>query len=176
MNCNVCHNNTVTGKRNDLNPTCAACHNGTDAPTGSYVAVADKSFHVNGVVDVVFTNDKIRSKAQVRDDIFDVPELTNNWVRMNSYKLPDGSSYDESPDTLANMSANYGGWTDTAVTRYSGQPEEMTQPAGTCLISCHLWEKGRVDKQPVYWYENSRHNPDTSKHLMCIDCHTRLPK
>jgi hypothetical protein len=37
----------------------------------------------------------------------------------------------------------------------------------TCQISCHLWEAGRVDKVPSQWHSGS---------VMCIDCHTRLPK
>ena len=72
-----------------------------------------------------------------------------------------------------NLAASYGGWTTTDVVRYAGLPEEMTQPARTCLVSCHLWEKGRVDKYPVHWDDNSIHGPQP---IMCIDCHTRLPK
>ncbi len=185
MTCYVCHNSTVTGKGNDLNPVCGACHNDTDAPAMGTMTVANTNFHVNGTPDVVFMAEKVRSKAQVRDDLFDVPELANNWVRHDAdgdgntvtdpddYKAADGASFDESPDTLANMAADYGGWTTTDVVRYSGQPEEMTQPARTCLISCHLWEKGRVDKYPVHWDDNSIHG---TQPIMCIDCHTRLPK
>ncbi len=161
MSCYVCHNDTVTARYNDLDPVCGACHNSTDAPLMGTLTIADKSKHINGVRDVVFMREKVRSKAQVRDDIFDVSELSSNWSRMNNYKLPDGSSFDESPDTLFNMSATYGGYNAATM---------------TCMVSCHLWEEGRVDKYPVHWYENSRHNPDLSKHLMCIDCHTRLPK
>jgi len=173
MTCYVCHNGTVTAKGNDLNPLCATCHDDVKAPLMGTLTVASTNLHVNGVPDVVFMAEKVRSKAQVRDDLFDVLELSNNWTRTNSYKQADGSSFDESPDTLANLAASYGGWTTTDVVRYAGLPEEMTQPARTCLVSCHLWEKGRVDKYPVHWDDNSIHGPQP---IMCIDCHTRLPK
>jgi hypothetical protein len=122
------------------------------------MVVANTNIHVNGQPDVVFVDEKIRSKAQLRDDIADVPEVTNNWSRVNNYKQNDGSSYDESPDTLRNMATAYGGWNSTEK---------------TCMISCHLWEAGRVDKYPIDWIDNSIHGPQP---IMCIDCHTRLPK
>jgi hypothetical protein len=122
------------------------------------MVVADKRYHVNGVADVAFVPENIRSKAQVRDDLLEVPELSDNWSRIGGYKVNDGSSYDEQPDTLANIAAAYGGWNSTDK---------------TCMISCHLWEIGRVDKYPVDWIDNSIHGPQP---IMCIDCHTRLPK
>ena len=189
MNCNVCHASTVTAKYNakHLNTVTAKhscsttdCHAAVASPTATDKAVgnaaaeiADKRFHVNGTRDVVFFNEIVRSKAQVRDDLLDVSEIANNWARVNGYKAADGSSYDVQPDTLANLASSMGGWTTTDVTVYAGQPEEMTQPARTCLISCHLWEAGRVDKSPVHWEDNAH---DGSAPLMCIDCHTRLPK
>ena len=105
-----------------------------------------------------FLAEKTRSKAQVRDNLSDVPELADNWVRVNGYKQADGSSYEEPPQTLAAMASMHGGWN-------SGDK--------TCMISCHLWESGRVDKYPVDWIDNSRYGAQT---LMCIDCHSRLPK
>jgi predicted CxxxxCH...CXXCH cytochrome family protein len=181
MSCYVCHNDTVTQKANALATTqdgpgggshtgCSDCHSDTGNPDvgDAALVIADKSKHVNGVRDVVFMREKVRSKAQVRDELLDVPELSINWERQNGYKAPDGSSYDEAPTTLFDYVGGDGSYNTT--TMYGYNPATMT-----CQISCHLWEDNRVDKYPVHWYENSRHNPDTSKHLMCIDCHTRLP-
>jgi predicted CxxxxCH...CXXCH cytochrome family protein len=158
--CYVCHNNTVTERYNDQATRCNPCHDGTNtiAPTMGDMVVADKSFHVNGVADVVFAKENVRSKAQVRDDLFDIPELSENWNRIGGYKANDGSSYDEQPDTLYNMASLHGGW---------------DAPTKTCQISCHLWETGRVDKYPAHWIDNSIHG---AQPIMCIDCHTRLPK
>jgi hypothetical protein len=113
--------------------------------------------------------EKVRSKAQVRDELLDVPELSINWTRNNGYKAPDGSSYDESPTTLFDYVGGDG--TYNATTMYGYNSTTMN-----CQISCHLWEDGRVDKYPVHWVDNSRWGDDSSKHIMCIDCHTRLPK
>jgi predicted CxxxxCH...CXXCH cytochrome family protein len=156
--CYVCHNATVNAKPNDQATLCKTCHDDTVAPLMGDMVVADKSFHVNGVNDVVFVNEAIRSKAQVRDELMDVPELSENWTRVGVYKANDGSSYDEQPKTLDQMAVDHGGW---------------DAPSKTCTISCHLWEAGRVDKYPVHWIDNSRYGAQT---LMCIDCHTRLPK
>ncbi|NJC88034.1 MAG: CxxxxCH/CxxCH domain-containing protein [Desulfuromonas sp.] len=152
ITCYVCHNDTVTGKANDQNPVCAGCHDGTRASLKGNAAIVDKSKHVNTTVDIQFVDAKIRSKAQVRDDLFNVPELSNNWTRMNTYKKNDGSSYDEQPQTLRAMATTLGGW---------------NAADKSCQISCHLWEGGRVDKYPVQWEGGA---------IICIDCHTRLPK
>jgi hypothetical protein len=97
---------------------------------------------------VRFIAEKIRSKAQIRDNLSAVPELGNNWVRVNGYKAANGSSYDETTSTL------------DAMTNFNSTNK-------TCTTACHLWEAGRVDKVPVNW---------TGGEIMCIDCHTRLPK
>ena len=158
--CYVCHNSTVTERFNDQATRCVACHDGTNtiAPTMGDMDVANTNFHVNGTPDVVFVAENIRSKAQVRDDLADVPEIADNWSRIGGYKADDGSSYDEQPKTLDQMAIDHGGW---------------DAPSKTCMISCHLWETGRVDKYPAHWINNSIHG---SQPIMCIDCHTRLPK
>lgn len=148
ITCNVCHWSTVTNYFNDQNSTCVGCHNDTDAPTKGNMTIADKSNHINGGVEVVFFPQTVRTKAQLRDDLADVAEISNNWSRVNNYKASDGSSYDEQTDTLANLSS----WT-------AGDK--------TCTTSCHLWEASRVDKVPINWEAGS---------ITCIDCHTRLPK
>jgi predicted CxxxxCH...CXXCH cytochrome family protein len=154
LTCYVCHFNTVRNWYNARNTTCAQCHTAVANPTAQDMAagnaaltISDKSMHLNGTRDVVFFNQKVRSKAQLRDDLADVPEIGNNWTRVGGYKALDGSSYDEQPDTLDNM----GIW------------DSIDQ---TCQISCHLWEAGRVDKVPSQWHGGT---------VMCIDCHTRLP-
>lgn len=169
ITCYVCHNDTVTSKRNDLNTLCATCHNGSDAPNGTAMTIVDKTKHVNGVVDIAFVNEKIRSKAQVRDDIADSDEITQNMIRVNGYKAADGSSYDETKQTLFSN----GWWVTTDTVRYSGQPEEITQPANTCMVSCHLWKPGHLDKRPVHWRDHSQYGAEP---VSCLDCHTEIPK
>ncbi|WP_158414031.1 CxxxxCH/CxxCH domain c-type cytochrome [Geoalkalibacter subterraneus] len=171
LSCQVCHNATVTVWYNDNNTTCAACHVGGAAPPKGQMTIADKSRHVNGVRDVQFFNQKVRSKAQLSDMVPDLPgpnvdwteilELQQSWVRINGYKAADGSSYDESPDTLLST-----GLFDNGTGEIGG---DVANP--TCLVSCHLTNKfisdNNLDKEPVGWFDGGR---------MCIDCHTRLPR
>lgn len=87
INCNICHSDTVTSSVNDLNDICSSCHNGTQATQRGIAVIADKSFHVNGAVEVVFQTVQVKSKAQLRDNITTVDELNNNWSRnASSYK------------------------------------------------------------------------------------------
>lgn len=203
VSCDTCHNYTVTVNTNMLatyadasakTKACSECHNGgaADVNTGNaIIAIADKSYHVNGVINVKFTEKKIRSKAQVRDEkaynvVPDTPqqgwtlttELTSNWYRFNGYKEPDGSSYDETKESLHQMAADY--WDAEAGNNFAdpAKPEEDYYQTGikTCLVACHLWESGRVDKIIPHWVNDSQANPTVSERLMCIDCHTRLPK
>ena len=155
ITCNVCHFDTVKDAHNAHNATCKGCHTAHANPTeeqkrvgNAALTIYDKRKHVNGERDIRFFDQKVRSKAQLRDNLTNVPELGNNWVRKNGYKAPDGSSYDEQPDVLYNMAT----WNS----------EDKT-----CLVSCHLWEAGRVDKVPAKWDGGA---------IMCIDCHSRLPK
>lgn len=166
ITCQVCHNDTVKVRYNDKNTTCAGCHNGAQTPGQGDMVIDDKRKHVNGSRDVKFFNEKVRSKAQIRDGkVYDpavptaewtnVEELKIAWVRHNGYKRADGASYDESPDTLLNSGV------------YNN-----TNPANpTCIVTCHLMNQNlvdtRLDKEPVGWTDGGR---------MCIDCHTRLPR
>ncbi len=109
INCNICHNSTVTMAANDSNALCAACHTGSNLK-GIMAIAAGSTTHVNGQVDVVFTSTAIRSKAQVRDSIASVAELNDNWTRMNGYK--GAGSYDAAKTTPS----------------YS---------AGNCTVACH---------------------------------------
>ena len=172
IGCYVCHNATVTVWYNDKNSTCGTCHDGTDTALQGGMVVSDKTKHVNGVRDVQFFKQKIRSKAQVRDELLynsatptsfwtDIEELNQSWIRTNGYKADDGSSYDESPDTLYNT-----GVFDNGSGSIGGSAANPT-----CLVSCHLINQtiadNSLDKEPVGWADEGR---------MCIDCHTRLPK
>lgn len=155
LTCNVCHFDTVQVSHNSTNATCKTCHTTPANPTPEQKAVgnaamtiADKTKHVNGERDVKFFDQKVRSKAQLRDDLKDVPELANNWKRVGGYKAATGLSYDEQPDILSNMAT----WNSADK---------------TCTVACHLWEANRVDKVPAKWDGGA---------IMCIDCHTRLPK
>lgn len=123
INCNLCHNNTVGVRYNAGNTVCSACHSDADTPaTGDemmYVKT-DNTSHVNGVVNMSFASGSWKSRAQVRDDITNVAELSSSWTRNNGYKAT--SSYDNTKLTPA-------------------------YTAGACLsISCHNnttmeWEK-----------------------------------
>jgi predicted CxxxxCH...CXXCH cytochrome family protein len=192
VSCNVCHFETITVNTNDLatyadadpdTRACAECHDDSVTPRLGIARIADQRKHVNGAVNVRFFDEKVRSKAQVRNEnAYTVDsdgeagwtktsELTNNWVRFNGFKALDGSSYDEQPDTLHNMATAY----YAAENPGDPTPEEnyYSTAEKTCMISCHLWEAGRVDKAPVHWVDNAT---DGSAPLMCIDCHSRLPK
>lgn len=155
LNCHLCHQDTVIAPYNAKAAECVVCHVANPSPSdadkwaGNAAAeITDKTKHVNGIKEVRFIAQKIRSKAQIRDNLAAVPELGNNWVRVNGYKGANGLSYDETTSTLDVM------------TNFNSTDK-------TCTTACHLWEAGRVDKVPVQW---------TGGSIMCIDCHTRLPK
>lgn len=100
MNCNVCHYATVTPFYNDKGTLCATCHNGTSATLRGSLATADLDHlrHLNGVVDIAFIPQKIRSKAQW------FANNTSIWKRSGTLKA--AGSYDEA---AYNLSAA-GGW------------------------------------------------------------------
>jgi predicted CxxxxCH...CXXCH cytochrome family protein len=163
ITCQVCHFDTVKVQANDNNLTCAGCHDGSKTGLQGSMVIADKSKHVDGNRNVKFFDKKVRSKAQVRDELpyapgtptaawTNIAELNLNWTRYNGYKANNGSSYDEQPLPLDQMAAAQGGWNSADK---------------TCQISCHLWEANRVDKIPAKWDGGA---------ILCIDCHTRLPK
>jgi predicted CxxxxCH...CXXCH cytochrome family protein len=136
INCNVCHNNTVTSDANDQNTACSTCHNGTNAPLQGNAAIANKIYHVNGVADVAFAPAAILSKAQIRDSITTVPDLNSSWSRQNGYKvntpLP---SYDQSQ---ASLTPAYAAPTRTcsSVACHNGNAVNWNVTNITCS-SCH---------------------------------------
>ncbi|MHC4463938.1 MAG: CxxxxCH/CxxCH domain c-type cytochrome, partial [Planctomycetota bacterium] len=135
INCNLCHNNTVTTSANDLNTVCATCHDGAPiALQGNAVIDAGSVTHVNGTPDIAFANVTVLSKAQVRDDITTVPELNTNWTRNNNYKAG-ATSHDSSNSTLS-VGAAYGAGSCTGVACHNGNQIEWGAPNVTCN-SCH---------------------------------------
>jgi predicted CxxxxCH...CXXCH cytochrome family protein len=129
ISCYVCHNATVTTSANDLNTLCATCHTGASLK-GTMTIAATSTSHVNGMIDVAFAPISMKSKAQVRDDITAVTELTANWTRVNGYKV--SGSHDESVSAL-NTSSYTGG--NCTVSCHNGFPVQWTSTV-TCT-SCH---------------------------------------
>jgi predicted CxxxxCH...CXXCH cytochrome family protein len=103
INCNTCHNSTVTTAANDKNTVCTTCHNGGPATLQGDVAIAGASTsHINGTVDVALNAVNVKSKAQMRDDITTVAELDESWDRTASgvgYKA--AGAYDQAKNTLS---------------------------------------------------------------------------
>jgi len=123
INCNICHNATVTSSANDSNAWCSGCHNGTTAPLkNSGSLIADSSKHVNGSVDVVFINQTIATKAQVAGKAFVAyTAKASGWSR-RSNSMPFKtytSSYDYTKSTLASAASAY------------------TSGAGCINVACH---------------------------------------
>lgn len=145
INCNVCHNNTVTSSANDLNLVCATCHGATKqfgATAHGNAAIANKAFHVNGRVDIAFVNQPVATRAQLRAASFATYTATGGaWTRVNSYKT--STSYDQSKTNL------YG----TAT--FSG---------GSCSnVACH---NSDVSMPAVNWYNDVGSE--------CTLCHRKL--
>jgi predicted CxxxxCH...CXXCH cytochrome family protein len=116
VNCNICHNDTLTVSRNDNNTVCNTCHNGEGNALAS--SDLDKSKHVNGTPDIAFVNATIRSRAQIRDDITTVSELNTYWQRNNSYKAG-ATSHDSSKATLSST-ASFSSGTCSSVACHNG--------------------------------------------------------
>ena len=145
INCNLCHNDTVTRWRNRQNTACVGCH-GTDNTGLDDAEIADKRKHVNKVRDVKLLPIAVKTRAQIRNDITTVPELDVNWQRFDApsgilglfYKGPD--DHDQAR-TIFNTATMYDGATQTCTN-----------------ISCH-------NGNQVKWSDN----------LSCDGCHTQLP-
>lgn len=128
INCNICHNNTVTTPRNPLGSECLSCHG---AET-NYMTVSNTANHLNGSVNVVFASTTVKSKAQLRDNLADAA-LDTVWTRTNGYKA--ATSYDVSPTTLA-ATAGYAAGSCSAVACHNGNAATWAPPTNNCL-SCH---------------------------------------
>ncbi len=134
INCNICHNNTITVSYNDQNTTCstAGCH---DVNPKGNAAIASKAFHINGTRDISFPSINIKSKAQIRVLDTTAPELNDNWSRVTGYKVAGG--YDQSVATL-----NTGTMYDSANTTCSSVPCHNSNTAtwgdnGVSCFYCH---------------------------------------
>lgn len=119
INCNICHALTVTSSANDANTVCVGCHDGYVAPTKGVAAIADKSKHVNGTVDVSFVAQKISTKAQVAKTAFAAytSAATGGWTRNNNLYKTYTSAY------------------DVTKTMLSASPAYTT--AAGCAVACH---------------------------------------
>ncbi len=140
ISCYVCHNATVTAKYNDNNTICIACHysgNSLGAHFGNAAAIADKSRHVNGKVDVVFKNMTINSKAQLRNNRFTQAPYSSIWRRDFGYKVPGAHDTAKVPLNTATM---WDGSTKTCsnIACHNGQTVKWSDTNGTTTcISCH---------------------------------------
>jgi predicted CxxxxCH...CXXCH cytochrome family protein len=137
INCNTCHNATVTSTANDQNEVCITCHEGTTAALrGNMDIAAGSTVHVNGTPEVVFENITFNSKPQVRDDSGDLtnlPEIDNYWTRTNSYKAG-ATSYDASKASLNN--SLYSNGTCSSVACHNGIDVAWDDQKVDCL-TCH---------------------------------------
>jgi len=135
INCHMCHNNTLKLAYNDNNVICSACHDGVSAPQMGALVGTDvlKDFHVNGVKDVEFNKVKVKSRAQMRDDINKVSDLAATWSRVNGYKQ--AGSYDESKQLL-NTATMWNAPTQTCTpVCHNGNP--LTWSAPSDCSNCH---------------------------------------
>jgi len=101
INCNICHAATVAAFENDKNSACTGCHDGSVAPLKGNAAIADKTKHVNGTVDISFINQKIATKAQVANTAFNSYTAANaGWSRNKNIYKTYTSGYDVTKNTL----------------------------------------------------------------------------
>ena len=132
LNCNICHSATVTLARNDQNTVCVTCHNNQGNPA----RIANKALHVNGMVDVVFANMTIVSKAQLRPDSFNA--YTTIWTRNGGNYKNGASAYDTTKFRLSSRAAWDGQGGCSNVACHLGQPVQWTDtnPPSYCAL-CH---------------------------------------
>ncbi len=149
INCNLCHYNTVTSRRNDQNTQCVTCHysgNTVGAAFGNNAAIANKAFHVNGKADVVFQNISARSKAQLRAGSYANYTAAGGFWTRTTYKA-DVGSYDKAKQPLTSGTYSVG-------------------LAGNCAnFACH---NSDANMTPVNWFN------DVGKAAQCTLCHRDL--
>jgi predicted CxxxxCH...CXXCH cytochrome family protein len=135
INCNICHNATVTMSRNKLNSVCVTCHTGDASDATNVMSIAAGSTtHINGTPDVGFATlaATFRSKAQVRDSITSVAEINNSWTRnATSYKT--GAT----PYDTARRNPSYSSGTCSTVDCHNGRQVTWTQSNISCT-ACHM--------------------------------------
>jgi predicted CxxxxCH...CXXCH cytochrome family protein len=144
INCNICHNSTVTTPNNDKATTCStatSCHGAGGVIKGN-AAIALMQNHVNGKIEVQFANVNIKSKAQVRPTSFSgYTASAAGWARNNNAYKTYTSAYDVSKNKLFGTAS-------------------FVQASGTCdNVVCH-------NNKQVQWVP--------VQPLTCDNCHGRL--
>jgi predicted CxxxxCH...CXXCH cytochrome family protein len=127
INCNTCHNLTVTTDANDQNAVCLTCHDGGSAGLRGDAAIdAASATHVNGQPDVAFDPaSPVKSKAQLRNS-----SLPAQWTRFDV----DTSGTLNDPD-YKTTDARDEAVNDLITDDYSDN---------TCTVACH-------NDEPVQW-------------------------
>ncbi|AJE04967.1 hypothetical protein GPICK_15940 [Geobacter pickeringii] len=140
INCNICHNLTVTSPRNDSNVVCKTCHysgNTIGALVGNNAAIANKANHVSGQVNVAFSAVAVLSKAQVRSGAVNGAPYNTVWTRQTGYKV---SGADDLAQNALNTTTMWNSGTKTCsnVACHNGQSVKWTDTGGvTTCASCH---------------------------------------
>jgi predicted CxxxxCH...CXXCH cytochrome family protein len=135
LNCNICHALTVTSFANDQNSACIGCHTGAAGPKGD-AAIADKSKHINGTVDVSFIASTIATKAQVAKTAFAAytAAASGAWTRNKGIYKTYTSGYDVTKAMLS-AAPTYTTANGCAVACHSNNTVHWTDTV-TCT-SCH---------------------------------------
>ncbi|SNB45996.1 CxxxxCH/CxxCH domain-containing protein [Geobacter sp. DSM 9736] len=131
INCNTCHNATVTYSRNDRNTACNSCHSaGSD-----FAQIANRGTHVNGRVDIAFPGTTVVSKAQLRPASFaSYTAAGGYWTRNGGNYKAGATSFDTSKLALSNPMWNAGSCSNIAC--HMGKQVNWNDTAVDCE-SCH---------------------------------------
>ncbi len=134
INCNLCHNDTVTMQRNLLGSECNNCHSGDTAGTDTMI-VSDTAAHLDfdADIEVVFENTNVKSKAQLRDDLSAVASLNSTWTRTDGYKAA-STSHDVAQSSLT--TTVWDGTTCSNIACHNSQSADWAAPANDCM-ACH---------------------------------------
>jgi predicted CxxxxCH...CXXCH cytochrome family protein len=124
INCNICHNATVTSAANDKNAACSSCHTGT--PMGNAAIAAASVKHLDGAIQVELKAGAVLSKAQIRGTT-----SPTDWTRITGYKV--AGAYDSATINVADWTA--AGKTCTTACHLGNASPAWGTPA-TCY-SCH---------------------------------------
>jgi predicted CxxxxCH...CXXCH cytochrome family protein len=128
INCNTCHNLTVTSARNDENLACVGCHT---AKTNK-ASIANLGNHINGKVDFSFAAIPVISRAQVRQTSFD--SYSGVWKRnANSYKTG-ATPYDTAKKAL-DTNSMWSAGTCSNIACHNGKTVQWTDSLS--CDSCH---------------------------------------
>lgn len=156
INCNLCHNGTVTVNYNDLNrnvttnPGCNTngCHGTGGTAKGTMIVSTTSTSHVNGTPDVELANVTMKIRAQMRNDITLLDELNENWTRTVAYKATTTTGNDTAKKAL-----NAGTYTSA------------TQICSN--VACHNQDVSGT--RTIKWTDTLPTNAN-----LCYNCHKRL--